>query len=268
MSLFDCFKGLFTSCTVNDPDREPLRSQQTTISKDTTIIVSSILFNESYSIQTKKISIPENSQLIYDPINNALKWFDLYVNPNKPSSRDLLDQMTNMEKVFAQHSDMPVGYEQITYTKTKDNKQFCRLHIPITTIDFTINNEHRNRDSTADLLAKYLVPGTAIKLTITYTHIWIHHESRHCGIMPKISKINVMLNKTKSNATSISPPKPIPVDSTHVICAVCLEPVSELTALIPCGHTQTCKECVSKLSSKICPICKSKFKSQMKVYLQ
>jgi hypothetical protein len=275
MSMFDCFKYLFTCCISDDPDRQPLRSQENvrlentnTIKPESLLVKSSLIpFNEPYSIQTEKIIITENSKLIYNPISDTIKWFDLYVS-SKPSSQDLLDQMTNMEKIFAQHSDVPARYDQTTYIKTKDDKQFCRLHIPLKTINFTINNEHRNRDSTPDLLARYLVPGKTIKLTIVYTHIWIHHESRNCGIMPKISKINVILKKNKSNLQPILPPQPILIDSTHVNCVVCLESVSELTALIPCGHTQTCGECIAKLSSKICPICKSKFKSQMKVYLQ
>ena len=37
-------------------------------------------------------------------------------------------------------------------------------------------------------------------------------------------------------------------------CCVCAEAITELFAIIPCGHAQTCETCLAKITK--CPICK------------
>lgn len=49
-------------------------------------------------------------------------------------------------------------------------------------------------------------------------------------------------------------------------CIVCWEPFINKIALIPCGHTQLCEKCASKVDGT-CLLCKQKFTSVMKIFL-
>jgi len=56
------------------------------------------------------------------------------------------------------------------------------------------------------------------------------------------------------------------VNSTDKIdCCVCFEELKERHVIVPCGHTQTCKECIKSITS--CPMCKKSFRIICKIYL-
>lgn len=47
-------------------------------------------------------------------------------------------------------------------------------------------------------------------------------------------------------------------------CCICLQDIKGHVALIPCGHTQFCEECIRK--QKICPLCKKEITNILKIY--
>jgi hypothetical protein len=49
-------------------------------------------------------------------------------------------------------------------------------------------------------------------------------------------------------------------------CATCCEKIISKIALIPCGHTQICKECFDKMKSNICPICRNATNGILKIF--
>ena len=56
----------------------------------------------------------------------------------------------------------------------------------------------------------------------------------------------------------------VPTETTA--CCVCYGPNVLRVALTPCGHTQTCRRCVSQLEGR-CPICKTQVQGTMNVFL-
>lgn len=49
-------------------------------------------------------------------------------------------------------------------------------------------------------------------------------------------------------------------------CVVCMEKIDKKVALVPCGHAKLCRQCISKLVDRECPLCKKSFISTMDIY--
>jgi len=58
-------------------------------------------------------------------------------------------------------------------------------------------------------------------------------------------------------------PKGQPVSSRE--CCVCSEPMCSTFAFVPCGHSCCCERCLQK--QKLCPLCRTKVESTVKVFL-
>ena len=53
-------------------------------------------------------------------------------------------------------------------------------------------------------------------------------------------------------------------------CGMCLEPMEERWALVPCGHTQYCIRCIDTLEHEqkpLCPECRGDIKKKMRIYM-
>lgn len=54
-------------------------------------------------------------------------------------------------------------------------------------------------------------------------------------------------------------------NAIEIECCVCMENIINNCALIPCGHSTICYECVMKLNNK-CPICNNNFTNAIRIY--
>lgn len=52
----------------------------------------------------------------------------------------------------------------------------------------------------------------------------------------------------------------------EVECSICLEPIEEIRALVPCGHTNLCVNCYKQKNIKQCPLCRGNVLMQIKVF--
>lgn len=67
-------------------------------------------------------------------------------------------------------------------------------------------------------------------------------------------------------APQVDPPAPQAVApaASPDECAVCFEPLAVRVAIVPCGHTQTCKSCLETLSK--CPLCSGPCQQVLRLY--
>jgi len=58
------------------------------------------------------------------------------------------------------------------------------------------------------------------------------------------------------------------IDSKNntVECCICFEALTNKIALVPCGHTTFCSECIDKLREKKCPICMQRYRSVISIF--
>lgn len=49
-------------------------------------------------------------------------------------------------------------------------------------------------------------------------------------------------------------------------CLICLETIEQRYALLPCGHTQFCKDCINKINNRKCPMCMQIIRSHVKLH--
>ena len=49
-------------------------------------------------------------------------------------------------------------------------------------------------------------------------------------------------------------------------CSVCLERIKDRYAIVPCGHTQVCKDCLDFSDLTNCPICRSEKTSILRIF--
>jgi len=55
-----------------------------------------------------------------------------------------------------------------------------------------------------------------------------------------------------------------PIQDTN--CCVCYEQILHRIALVPCGHTTICDNCMTSWGKNTCPLCMQKFSSYIKIY--
>ena len=51
-------------------------------------------------------------------------------------------------------------------------------------------------------------------------------------------------------------------------CVVCFDKEAGHNALVPCGHTQFCHQCIEEITKRtnVCSLCKTKIESVLKIY--
>lgn len=49
-------------------------------------------------------------------------------------------------------------------------------------------------------------------------------------------------------------------------CVVCFEAIKKKIAIIPCGHTSSCKQCLDSFELKKCPVCRVTFKKTLFIF--
>lgn len=107
----------------------------------------------------------------------------------------------------------------------------------------------------------------SVQISIKIDKICILHSSKLYSIKPIIQKMNIidlnqcMINKSKCKIESII--------NENFECCTCKNLMKNRFTLIPCGHTQTCIDCIPKVISenKKCPLCMTKIESYMQIYL-
>jgi len=81
-------------------------------------------------------------------------------------------------------------------------------------------------------------------------------QARINSMQSKLDRINSIIeNKTDSDKKKIE-------DTT---CSICLDPVTEIYALVPCGHTNLCSKCYTHQIYE-CPICRKDIEMRIKVF--
>jgi len=212
-----------------------------------------IIFDKPYKIHTDDIIVQDNSCLIKD-------WFHLYINEEHQASKILINKFIEMEKILYMRPDIPKCYRQQNYLNNNILTVFCKIKILSENINIIIDGKVRNRDYNEFLLKKYLIPGNTIRMTLEYNSIWILSAKRLYGAIPKLDTLIITTHKPVNNV--------LLEDDVKTECAICFEDILEFFALVPCGHTQICKECLEILSENKCPICRSNYQSVLNVYLK
>lgn len=119
------------------------------------------------------------------------------------------------------------------------------------TIIVKVNDVYQNQKCVIKTLHKYLCLGNIIKFIIRCNGC----KSRD-GIL-----------SYKFSITSIKIYTDIQEEALNkIVCNICFEPIEKFVALIPCGHSSFCIECLKNISN-ICPICTTTFTSCMNIYI-
>ena len=86
----------------------------------------------------------------------------------------------------------------------------------------------------------------------------IHQKKIGFMVRPRRENINENMN--------VIMPAMDPIKSlSENNCCVCFELISSKIALVPCGHTEICPECVDKLHQRKCPVCMLQFSQYIRL---
>lgn len=55
-------------------------------------------------------------------------------------------------------------------------------------------------------------------------------------------------------------------ESNDIHCCICFDPITTPLALVPCGHTQFCEQCVKTGNWKSCPLCNQHIERYINLY--
>jgi Na+-transporting NADH:ubiquinone oxidoreductase subunit NqrC len=84
------------------------------------------------------------------------------------------------------------------------------------------------------------------------------------------SKIENMINSVQNTQIQQQKSEEIresKIENRNDECSICMLDIKHKIAMVPCGHTRICEECIGKLDRKNCPFCESKIDNYIKIYL-
>jgi len=90
--------------------------------------------------------------------------------------------------------------------------------------------------------------------------------------LPEIFGIQSEYNDNDTNKydiqydVSVSDNRKTTEDKPHNECSVCFNGIIQKIALVSCGHTRFCEDCIKRLTKNNCPICTQKFTSYIKLF--
>lgn len=83
-------------------------------------------------------------------------------------------------------------------------------------------------------------------------------------------RANIKRKRNEHNESALRPKSKQKIchdsEDNIVECCICFNPIIQKIALVPCGHTKFCEDCIKKLK-KICPICIQEYQCYIKLFI-
>lgn len=112
-----------------------------------------------------------------------------------------------------------------------------------------ISNENKELDNYNQKVYKYY------KLTKLYKEQIKEYQKLIIELNLECKKLKIVIDNYKENINNID----------KYLCKVCYNNYSDCI-IIPCMHFICCEECINKLESNKCPMCREDFKKYLKLF--
>jgi hypothetical protein len=82
----------------------------------------------------------------------------------------------------------------------------------------------------------------------------------------KINELKAKLERSQERKSDSEKKTDSEKSKEECTCTICLERITELYALVPCGHTNLCTECYNKNNIYQCPLCREQIDMRIKIF--
>lgn len=146
------------------------------------------------------------------------------------------------------------------------NDQLQKLHEKVNIIEsnFVIQNdlnENEEIDDTFVLINSSKITKSAVQ----------DNSKIDPNIEEKIINSSLIAKSTVQDNSNIDPTIRQHIikehQSEHNCCCICMEQITNRIALVPCGHTSLCNDCVKTFAPDKCPICSKAYTSIINIYI-
>jgi ankyrin repeat protein len=193
----------------------------------------------------------------------------LAANPDTENAPALVQTLIN-RGVNLDYANSRNGYtalmEICSHTSTETDNDIKMLKILLSKHGIDVNRKIEN-GNTALLMACRRQDRKKVEMLMDYPDIDLHladKEGRTPASFARFQGANWILEKIKAVEKKRFEEKQSPTPLTQTTCLICTNVLNERYALISCGHTGYCLECLDRVQS--CPSCRKRIEGKLRIY--